>query len=179
MPELGFVDTVHGVQDFSQPDYGSLTAFTNQYAAMPSLHFGWSLWCGVVVVALAPRLWMKLLGLLHPFFTVCAIVGTANHWVLDAVGGRRSWPRASAWSTSWREPGRARRRARRRIPRPRRRPGRRPGHGRELRSWRRKGPGAPNLRRRGRGTGCRARGEGDTQEGSSPFPDMPKGGIPR
>lgn len=87
MPELGFVDTVHGVQDFSRPDYGSLTAFTNQYAAMPSLHFGWSLWCGVVVVALAPRLWMKLLGLLHPFFTVCAIVGTANHWVLDAVGG--------------------------------------------------------------------------------------------
>ncbi|MFD4987305.1 bifunctional glycosyltransferase 87/phosphatase PAP2 family protein [Streptomyces sp. NPDC058374] len=87
MPELGFIDTVHGVQDFSRPDYGSLTAFTNQYAAMPSLHFGWSLWCGVVVVALAPKLWMRLLGLLHPFFTVCAIVGTANHWVLDAVGG--------------------------------------------------------------------------------------------
>lgn len=87
MPALGFIDTVHGVQDFSRPDYGSLTAFTNQYAAMPSLHFGWSLWCGVVVVALAPKLWMRLLGLLHPLFTVCAIVGTANHWVLDAVGG--------------------------------------------------------------------------------------------
>ncbi|MEE1769905.1 bifunctional glycosyltransferase 87/phosphatase PAP2 family protein [Streptomyces sp. JV185] len=87
MPGLGFIDTVHGVQDFAKPDYGSLTAMTNQYAAMPSLHFGWSLWCGLVVVALAPKAWMKALGLLHPLFTVSAIVATANHWVLDAVGG--------------------------------------------------------------------------------------------
>ncbi|MDH2389454.1 bifunctional glycosyltransferase 87/phosphatase PAP2 family protein [Streptomyces sp. HNM0663] len=87
MPGLGFVDTVHGPQDLANPDYGAMTAVTNQYAAMPSLHFGWSLWCGVVAVVLAPKLWMKLLGLLHPLFTVCAIVATANHWVLDAAGG--------------------------------------------------------------------------------------------
>ncbi|MFI9834255.1 bifunctional glycosyltransferase 87/phosphatase PAP2 family protein [Streptomyces sp. NPDC051913] len=87
MPSLGVIDTVHGVQDFSKPDYGTLTALTNQYAAMPSLHFGWSLWCGVVIAIVAPRWWMKALGLLHPFFTVTAIVATGNHWVLDAVGG--------------------------------------------------------------------------------------------
>ncbi|MGP3633833.1 bifunctional glycosyltransferase 87/phosphatase PAP2 family protein [Streptomyces sp. 24-1644] len=87
MPGLGFIDTVHGVQDFAKPDYGTLTSMTNQYAAMPSLHFGWSLWCGVVIVMLAPKLWMKALGLLHPLFTVCAIVATGNHWVLDAAGG--------------------------------------------------------------------------------------------
>ncbi|MFF9620531.1 bifunctional glycosyltransferase 87/phosphatase PAP2 family protein [Streptomyces griseosporeus] len=87
MPGLGIVDTVNGPQDFTQPDYGTLTDLTNQYAAMPSLHFGWSLWCGLVILILAPRWWMKALGLLHPFFTVCAIVGTGNHWVLDAVGG--------------------------------------------------------------------------------------------
>lgn len=87
MPGLGYIDTVHGVQDFSQPDYGTLTALTNQYAAMPSLHFGWSLWCGLVIAILAPKWWMKGLGLLHPLFTVLAIVATANHWVLDAAGG--------------------------------------------------------------------------------------------
>lgn len=87
MPGLGFIDTVHGVQDFTKPDYGALTAVTNQYAAMPSLHFGWSLWCGVIIVLLAPKVWMKALGVLHPLFTVFAIVATANHWVLDAVGG--------------------------------------------------------------------------------------------
>ncbi|MGW0312138.1 bifunctional glycosyltransferase 87/phosphatase PAP2 family protein [Streptomyces flavidovirens] len=87
MPGLGYVDTIHGPQDLASPEYGALTALTNQYAAMPSLHFGWSLWCGLVVLLITPKLWMKLLGLLHPFFTVCAIVATANHWVLDAVGG--------------------------------------------------------------------------------------------
>lgn len=87
MPGLGFIDTVHGVQDFAKPDYGTLTGVTNQYAAMPSLHFGWSLWCGVVIVMLAPKIWMKALGVLHPLFTVSTIVATGNHWVLDAVGG--------------------------------------------------------------------------------------------
>ena len=87
LPGLGIIDTVHGVQDFSKPDYGTLTALTNQYAAMPSLHFGWSLWCGVVIAIIAPKWWMKALGLLHPFFTVSAIVATGNHWVLDAAGG--------------------------------------------------------------------------------------------
>ncbi|MCX5378567.1 phosphatase PAP2 family protein [Streptomyces sp. NBC_00091] len=87
MPGLGFIDTVHGVQDLANPSYGAMTAISNQYAAMPSLHFGWSLWCGVVIVVLAPKGWQKLLGVLHPLITVCAIVATANHWVLDAVGG--------------------------------------------------------------------------------------------
>lgn len=87
MPSLGVIDTVHGVQDFSKPDYGTLTALTNQYAAMPSLHFGWSLWCGLVIAIVAPKWWLKALGLLHPLFTVTAIVATGNHWVLDAVGG--------------------------------------------------------------------------------------------
>ncbi|MFJ6906571.1 bifunctional glycosyltransferase 87/phosphatase PAP2 family protein [Streptomyces griseoluteus] len=87
MPGLGFIDTVHGAQDLANPDYGAMTAITNQYAAMPSLHFGWSLWCGVVIAVVAPRWWMKGLALLHPLLTVTAIVATANHWVLDAVGG--------------------------------------------------------------------------------------------
>ncbi|MYW64474.1 DUF2029 domain-containing protein [Streptomyces sp. SID8379] len=87
MPGLGFIDTVHGAQDFSKPNYGTLTQLTNQYAAMPSLHFGWSLWCGIVIVVLARRKWVKALGLIHPLCTVSAIVATGNHWILDAVGG--------------------------------------------------------------------------------------------
>ncbi|WP_374200638.1 bifunctional glycosyltransferase 87/phosphatase PAP2 family protein [Streptomyces sp. ATCC 21386] len=87
MPGLGIIDTIHGVQDFSRPDYGRLTELANQYAAMPSLHFGWSLWCGLTIAIVAPKAWMKILGLMHPFFTLLAIVATGNHWVLDAVGG--------------------------------------------------------------------------------------------
>ncbi|MFJ6935817.1 bifunctional glycosyltransferase 87/phosphatase PAP2 family protein [Streptomyces sp. NPDC101132] len=87
MPGLGFIDTVHGPQDLADPQYGAMTAISNQYAAMPSLHFGWALWCGLVVLALARRPWQQALGLVHPAVTLCAIVSTANHWVLDAVGG--------------------------------------------------------------------------------------------
>ncbi|MEU6197999.1 bifunctional glycosyltransferase 87/phosphatase PAP2 family protein [Streptomyces sp. NPDC047061] len=87
MPGLGIIDTVHGPQDFAKPDYGTLTQLTNQYAAMPSLHFGWSLWCGIVIAVVAPKWWLKAFGLIHPLLTVSAIIGTGNHWVLDAVGG--------------------------------------------------------------------------------------------
>ncbi|MEV5435134.1 bifunctional glycosyltransferase 87/phosphatase PAP2 family protein [Streptomyces sp. NPDC052682] len=86
-PGLGIIDTIHGVQDFARPDYGRLTELTNQYAAMPSLHFGWSLWCGLTVAIVARRGWMKAVGLLHPTFTLAAIVATGNHWILDAAGG--------------------------------------------------------------------------------------------
>lgn len=84
---LGFIDTAHGPQDLENPDFGALTKLSNQYAAMPSLHVGWSLWCGVVIAMVAPYVWMKVLGLLYPLMTTAVIVGTANHWVLDAVGG--------------------------------------------------------------------------------------------
>ncbi|MFI1967952.1 hypothetical protein BLA24_21895 [Streptomyces cinnamoneus] len=87
MPGRGFIDTANGPQDLSNPDFGALTELSNQYAAMPSLHIGWSLWCGVVIAIVAPKLWMKALGMLYPVLTFSVIIGTANHYVLDALGG--------------------------------------------------------------------------------------------
>ncbi|MGW2187485.1 bifunctional glycosyltransferase 87/phosphatase PAP2 family protein [Streptomyces sp. NPDC001719] len=87
MPGRGFIDTANGPQDLSNPDFGALTELSNQYAAMPSLHIGWSLWCGIVIAAVAPKGWMRWLGMLYPLMTLSVIVGTANHYLLDAVGG--------------------------------------------------------------------------------------------
>ncbi|WP_229358659.1 bifunctional glycosyltransferase 87/phosphatase PAP2 family protein, partial [Streptomyces sp. UNOB3_S3] len=92
MPGLGFIDTANGPQDLNHPDFGALTELSNQYAAMPSLHIGWSLWCGVVIAVVVPRMWLGMrrarwLGMLYPLMTFSVIVGTANHYVLDAVGG--------------------------------------------------------------------------------------------
>ncbi|MFI9200592.1 bifunctional glycosyltransferase 87/phosphatase PAP2 family protein [Streptomyces sp. NPDC053048] len=87
MPGRGFIDTANGPQDLSHPDFGALTELSNQYAAMPSLHIGWSLWCGVVIAAVAPKRWTRWLGMLYPLLTFSVILGTANHYVLDAVGG--------------------------------------------------------------------------------------------
>ncbi|MEV4739735.1 bifunctional glycosyltransferase 87/phosphatase PAP2 family protein [Streptomyces sp. NPDC049555] len=87
MPGLGFVDTANGPQDLSNPDFGALTDLSNQYAAMPSLHIGWSLWCGVVIAVVTRRRWLRWAGMLYPLLTSSVVVGTANHYVLDAAGG--------------------------------------------------------------------------------------------
>ncbi|WP_245623016.1 phosphatase PAP2 family protein [Spirillospora albida] len=83
----GFVDPVtalHSLGLYASDASGSLT---NQYAAMPSMHAGWALWCGFVLVKLAARRWAQALGLLYPATTVLVILATANHYVLDAVVG--------------------------------------------------------------------------------------------
>jgi hypothetical protein len=82
-----FVDTldkVGGLWSYHSP---VAKAVANQYAAMPSLHFGWSLWCGIVLVTFSRHRATKVLGYLYPLLTLFAIVVTANHWFLDALGG--------------------------------------------------------------------------------------------
>jgi hypothetical protein len=62
-------------------------AFTNQYAAVPSLHFGWNLLMGIVLVRNAPWLVFKAVGVLSPVLMFFATVLTANHYIVDAVFG--------------------------------------------------------------------------------------------
>lgn len=110
----GFVDTVHG-----EKGAGSVwteNRFCNQYAAMPSLHFGYSLMIGLTImtiplsphhrqsrsirIPLAPRRlsfrftipsWRRIacvvVGVAYPLTILTAIVATANHFILDAVAG--------------------------------------------------------------------------------------------
>ncbi|MFF5026219.1 phosphatase PAP2 family protein [Streptomyces collinus] len=82
-----FVDTVMIHHTWGSMASGDLKHMSNQYAAMPSMHIGWSLWCGLTVCALASVPWVRLLGLLYPVTTLVVIVATANHFWLDAVGG--------------------------------------------------------------------------------------------
>lgn len=87
MPGHGYIDTANGPQDFSDPSFGALTGVSNQYAAMPSLHVGWALWCALLITALTPYLWVRLLAWLYPVLTTLVVMGTANHYILDAAGG--------------------------------------------------------------------------------------------
>ncbi len=82
-----FIDTVLVHQTWGSMASGDLKNMSNQYAAMPSMHIGWSLWCGLTIFALASAPWAKILGLLYPAATLVVIVATANHFWLDAVGG--------------------------------------------------------------------------------------------
>ncbi|MEU2114455.1 phosphatase PAP2 family protein [Streptomyces sp. NPDC016459] len=82
-----FIDTVLVHQTWGSMASGNLKNVSNQYAAMPSMHIGWSLWCGLTIFLLAKAPWAKILGVLYPMATLVVIVATANHFWLDAVGG--------------------------------------------------------------------------------------------
>jgi hypothetical protein len=97
---FGFVDTVHGAE--GESSVWTQNKFCNQYAAMPSLHFGYSLLIGLTIcsIPLAPqhrrvrvrtpsplRLLCLVLGIGYPTIILIAIIATANHFILDAVAG--------------------------------------------------------------------------------------------
>ncbi|QDY76448.1 phosphatase PAP2 family protein [Streptomyces qinzhouensis] len=87
MEGQNYIDTVLVHETWGSMASGDLKNMSNQYAAMPSMHIGWSLWCGLIVFAVAKAPWAKILGLLYPAATLVVIVATANHFWLDAVGG--------------------------------------------------------------------------------------------
>ncbi|HJQ07000.1 MAG TPA: phosphatase PAP2 family protein [Nocardioides sp.] len=59
---------------------------TNQYAAMPSLHFGWSLWCAIQMWSFGGTWWRRA-AVVYPTLQVLVVIGTANHFLLDVVAG--------------------------------------------------------------------------------------------
>lgn len=83
----GFTDTVLSFGTWGIYTSGPTASVSNQYAAMPSMHTAWSLWCAAAIIAITRRRWVVLLAALYPVTTIMVIMGTANHYLLDAVGG--------------------------------------------------------------------------------------------
>ncbi|MEU6666310.1 phosphatase PAP2 family protein [Streptomyces sp. NPDC046727] len=88
----GFVDTMAQYSSYgwwggeaSAPR--GMGGMTNQYAAMPSLHVGWALWCGVMIWRYGGTRLAKVFGVAYPLLTAIVVMGTANHYFLDAVAG--------------------------------------------------------------------------------------------
>jgi len=93
LTDFGFIDTVHVNGNASVWTTNSLT---NQYAAMPSLHFGYSFFIGFNIVRFGAiktknpwylRIFYFLFGFFYPSLLLVAIVATGNHFYLDAVVG--------------------------------------------------------------------------------------------
>lgn len=85
--DYGFVDTLAKYPTLWTFNSGAMKKISNQYAAMPSVHCAWALWCACALVPRVQRAWVKVLAALYPVMTVSVIVVTANHFFLDAVGG--------------------------------------------------------------------------------------------
>lgn len=86
VPGYGFVDTM---QRYSELSYQaeSLKPFVNPYAAVPSLHFGWSFLIGIGLALALRRPLGWVVAVLLPLLMFFAIIVTANHFIFDALTG--------------------------------------------------------------------------------------------
>jgi membrane-associated phospholipid phosphatase len=100
-PEWGFVDSV---ADFAHVDVNehsaSLSALTNVYAAMPSMHVAFALMIGWPLARLVRSRAARVAWTVYPFMMSFVIIVTANHFILDALFGALT-AGASAWGASW------------------------------------------------------------------------------
>lgn len=81
----GFVDTM-ALYGFNV-DGSAAGPLYNPYAAMPSLHVGWSILAGIAMIAGARVWWVRAAGIALPVLMVLAVIMTGNHYLLDAVAG--------------------------------------------------------------------------------------------
>jgi len=84
---LGFVDTLQKYPTIWSFDSGPAAKVSNEYAAMPSVHIAWSTWCALAMVPRLKSTGAKVVAALYPVITLVVIVITANHYIIDAVGG--------------------------------------------------------------------------------------------
>ena len=81
------MDTMAEVGGLWSFDSGTMQRVSNQYAAMPSLHFAWATWCALVIWPIVGNRLARVLVAAYPIATLFAVIVTGNHFWLDAVGG--------------------------------------------------------------------------------------------
>ncbi len=84
--ELGFVDSLLEISHINLYEGWKSKVF-NQYAAMPSMHFGNALMIGIVGYLLHKKWLVRWGAFLYPFFVCFLIVVTGNHFFADAILG--------------------------------------------------------------------------------------------
>jgi hypothetical protein len=60
---------------------------TDQFAAMPSLHVAWAIWCGWFLYRYGQHRVTRVLGVAYPIVLSVVVVATANHYFFDVVAG--------------------------------------------------------------------------------------------
>lgn len=82
--EYGFVDILHSNQGGSA---WTQNKFQLTIAAMPSLHFGNSIFVALCLIRFSPHWYLRAVAPVWPALMGFTIIATANHFVLDAVVG--------------------------------------------------------------------------------------------
>jgi hypothetical protein len=86
-PEYGFTDTIATFTGIEQDQNTKASFLVNAYAAVPSMHIGFSLMIAVSAMALTQNPFGRALWSVYPLFVFFVIVATANHYWFDAAAG--------------------------------------------------------------------------------------------
>jgi hypothetical protein len=100
----GLYDTV---RDLLPAAYNLEAAKANLYAAVPSLHMAWAIWCGVALWAMSRAWWVRTVAIAHPALTAVTVLATGNHYTFDLLTGALlvlvAYPLTDALGRLWSE----------------------------------------------------------------------------
>ncbi len=113
VPGIGIIDSLSVYGSLWDYHSGPVGKLSNQYAAMPSVHVAWALWCTMTLWSVSKgrsRPPVRVLAVAYTVLVALAVVATGNHWVLDIAGGIVV-TLAGVWFATARERSRRRRHA--------------------------------------------------------------------
>jgi PAP2 superfamily len=83
---VGLIDSVSQLNHVDL-DHGLVSALYNPVAAVPSMHFGYALLIGAVLVREACSPFVRAAAAVYPALILLVIIATGNHFFFDAVAG--------------------------------------------------------------------------------------------
>ena len=83
----GIVDTWVKVGGIATRNPPRIERISDPFAAMPSLHLAWAVWCAAALVPAMKRPVTKALAGTYPVVTLIAVLATGNHFLLDTMAG--------------------------------------------------------------------------------------------
>jgi membrane-associated phospholipid phosphatase len=98
---FGFIDIVavtHAVGAWSS---GALASQANEFAAMPSLHVAWALWCAIAVWTATRNRPARAIAVLYAIMTGVVVIATGNHYFLDVVAGAAAGAASAVGAWIW------------------------------------------------------------------------------
>jgi len=101
VPSLGIADTV----GMAGHDTGSVAGIRfNPYAAMPSMHVGWSVLVAIIGfrAGSSRRRFLRSFFVLHPFVMAATVTATGNHYFVDSIAGAGAALAAVGILAGWR-----------------------------------------------------------------------------
>jgi hypothetical protein len=83
----GFVDIIAVTHSIGAWSTGAFASQANEYAAMPSLHMAWALWCTLAVWSIRRDRPARVVAVAYSAVVAVVVMATANHYLLDVVAG--------------------------------------------------------------------------------------------